>query len=209
METQTQQPVKKVAPAMDAPDVSQMPVAPVQSDVSEALPLSKQLSAMTQTELIKYADSNLGYKIDHGLSKEVIIANILKIDRDRKSQAAKVNEESYDKVVTVIDPPIEVRFFNMESSGTDLEFSYSEPRGMFGPKNPDGHKKCPKYHLFPGEVVKMAYSVYAHLTSLTFVTHKTVWDAETGNIKGTIPIVKPRFILQPIFTKEQLVKLNK
>jgi len=181
---------------------------PVNSDVSEALPLSKQLEAMTKAEMIKYADEVLGYKIDDKLTKPVITESILKIDASRKTEAQKVNEESLAAAVSEDDPEITVRFFNMETSGADLEFAYSGKRGMFGPKNPNGFKKCPRYHLFPGEVVKLAYSVYDHLSSLTYVTHKTVWDPNTGNIKGNIPIVKPRFLLQPIFTKEQLVKLN-
>ena len=181
---------------------------PVTSDVSEALPLSKQLEVMTKAELIKYADEVLGYKIDDKLTKPVITESILKIDASRKTEAQKVNEESLAAAVSEDDPEITVRFFNMETSGADLEFAYSGKRGMFGPKNQKGFKKCPRYHLFPGEVVKLAYSVYDHLSSLTYVTHKTVWDPNTGNIKGNIPIVKPRFLLQPIFTKEQLVKLN-
>ena len=181
---------------------------PVNSDISEALPLSKQLEAMTKAEMIKYADEVLGYKIDDKLTKPVITESILKIDASRKTEAQKVNEESLAAAVSEDDPEITVRFFNMETSGADLEFAYSGKRGMFGSKNPKGFKKCPRYHLFPGEVVKLAYSVYDHLSSLTYVTHKTVWDPNTGNIKGNIPIVKPRFLLQPIFTKEQLVKLN-
>jgi len=163
---------------------------------------------MTKAELIKYADTALGFKIDDKLTKVVIIENILKIDASRKSEAQKVNEESLAVAVSEADPEITVRFYNMETSGADLEFAYSGKRGMYGPNNPKGFKKCPRYHLFPGVVVKLAYSVYEHLSSLTYVTHKTVWDPETGNIKGNIPIVKPRFLLQPIFTKEQLVKLN-
>lgn len=181
---------------------------PIQSDVSEALPLEQQLKGLNRDELVTYLD-NLGYQSEEKLTKEAIKENILRIVADRKVQASKVNEESLKQTVSEDDPEIEVRFFNLESSGADLEFAYSEPRGMFGPKNPNGHKKCPKYHLFPGSVTKMAYSVYEHLSKLTFITHKTVWDEKTGMITGTIPIIKPRFILQPIFSKEQILKLNK
>ena len=181
---------------------------PIPSDVSEALPLEKQLAGMKKPELIEYAD-NLGYTVDGRINEKTIIENILKIVNDRKNEAQKVNEESLRMTVSKDDPEIEVRFFNLESAGADLEFAYSDPRGMFGPKNKNGYKKCPKYHLFPGETTKMAWSVYEHLSNLTFVTHKTVWDAATGMIKGNIPIIKPRFILQPIFSKEQLINMNK
>ena len=181
----------------------------VQSDVSEALSFSDQLDNMTKSEMIKLADNEFGYTIDSKLKIEVIKENLLRIDAARKSEAKKENEESLKMTVNESDPEIQIRFFNMESPGADLEFAYSGEVGMFGENNPKGYKKCPKYHLFPGEVVKLAYSVYEHLNSKTFVTHKTVWDVETGMIKGNIPIIKPRFILQPIFSKEQLLKLNK
>jgi len=180
---------------------------PIQSDITEALPLDKQLEVMTKPELAKYAD-RLGYNMDEKLTNAVMRENILKIVNDRKTQASKVNEESLAMVAGEDDPEIEIRFFNMESPGADLEFSYSEPRGMRGPVNKKGYTKCPKYHLFPGEVVKLAYSVYEHLTKLTYVSHKQVWDSNTGMQTGNIPIIKPRFILQPIFSKEQLRKLN-
>lgn len=183
-------------------------IEPSQSDLTEGLSLSEQLKGMSKKQLIKRAD-DLGFKVDERVKEDAIREQLLRLDAERKSQAAIVNKESLAMTASKEDPEIEVKFFNMESPGADLEFAYSEPRGMFGPKNKKGHKKCPKYHLFPGEIVKMAYSVYEHLSSLTFMTHKTVWDTESGMISGTVPIIKPRFILQPIFTKEQLVKLNK
>lgn len=197
--------------------MEQIEVEPIQSDMTEALPLDKQLDTMSKPEKIKYADEVLGYKISAKLKDDVIKKNILLINADRKTQATKLNKDSLAMTVSKEDPEITIRFFNMESSGVDLEFAYSGPQGMYGKEyskngktygNPKGFKKCPKYHLFPGEIVKLAYSVYEHLSSLTFVTHKTVWDQATGMITGTIPIIKPRFILQPIFTKEQLVKIN-
>jgi len=162
---------------------------------------------MTKDALIGYADK-LGYTVDRRLKEDTIIRNILKIVEDRKSDATRINAESLKATVTDDDRGITVRFFNMETAGADLEFAYSGKRGMFGPNNPNGHRKCPTYHLFPGEEVKLAYSVYEHLSGLTFVTHKAQWDSVTGMIKGNIPIIKPRFILQPIFSKEDLLKIN-
>lgn len=193
---------------MDTMEKLQTEQMPIQSDVSEAMPLDKQLDGMSKRTLIKYAD-DLGYTIDGRLSEKTIIQNILKIVNERKNIAQKTNEESLSMTVSEEDPMIEVRFFNLESSEADVEFAYSGKRGMFGPVNKRGYKKCPKYHLFPGEKAKLAYSVYEHLESLTFVTHKTVFDPQTGMIKGTIPIIKPRFILQPIFSKADIMNINK
>lgn len=190
---------------------------PVQSDVTEALPLEKQLEGMNKSQLTKYME-NLGYNVDKRLADKTIRENILLVVAERKNNAAKLNQESLKATVSEDDPMIEIRFFNLESPNTDLEFSFPGKRGMFGPEftqdgkifgNPKGHRKCPKYHLFPGESTKLAYSVYEHLESLTFVTHKTVFDPITGMIQGNIPIIKPRFILQPIISKEDLITMNK
>lgn len=201
---------------MDTMEQVQME-SPIQSDVSESLPLEERLKDMSKRQLIRYAD-DMGFQVDEKLTPKVIRENILMIDADRKGQAKKINEDSLRMAVTKEDPQIEVRFFNLESPNTDVEFAYSGKRGMYSKEfttddkkygNPKGFKKCPRYHLFPGQVIKMAFSVYEHLTSLTFVTHKTVFDAATGMIQGNIPIIKPRFILQPIFSKEDILKINK
>ena len=202
---------------MDTQEQIQEARVPVQVDVTESLPLEVQLKAMTKRQLIEYG-GNLGFNIDRRLKESTIIQNILAVVADRKSNAAKTNAESLRATVTEDDPMIEVRFFNIETPGVDIEFAFAGKKGMYGPKyikdgktygNPKGHRKCPKYHLFPGEVTKVAYSVYEHLESLTFVTHKTVFDPVSGMIQGNIPIVKPRFILQPVVTKSDLININK
>lgn len=195
----------------------QMDSMPIQSDVSEMLPLKEQIKGMNRNQLVKKADE-LGYQIDEKVEVKAIREAILTIDAEHKSNAKKTNEESLVMAVTETDPMIEVRFFNMESPNTDIEFAYSGKRGMYSKAfirdgktygNPNGFKKCPKYHLFPGEVARLAYSVYEHLTSLTFMTHKTVFDNVTGMIKGNIPIIKPRFILQLLLSKEDIININK
>ncbi len=190
---------------------------PVQVDVTNELPLEKQLNAMDKAELTKYMEG-LGYNVDKRLSDKTIRDNILKVVADRKNNATAMNKESFRATVSEDDPKITIRFFNLETPNVDIEFAFPGKRGMYGPKftkdgkeygNPNGHRKCPKYHLFPGEEVDLAYSVFEHLESLTFATHKTIFDPQTGMIQGNIPIIKPRFILQPVITKEDLIKINK
>ena len=193
---------------MDTMEKDVMEMEPVQSDASESIPLEKQLEKMDRPQLVEKMNE-LGYQVDGRVGEKTIRENILKAVAEQKSNAKQKNEESLAMAVSKEDPPIEIRFFNLESSNTDIEFAYSGPRGMFGPINKNGFKKCPVYHLFPGETAKLAYSVYEHLSSKTFVTHKPVFDPKTGMIGGNIPIVKPRFLLQPIFTKEQLINMNK
>ncbi len=190
---------------------------PVTVDVTNALPLEKQLNAMSRPELTKYME-DLGFNVDKRLAEKTIRENILKVVADRKNNATAMNEASFQATVSGEDPKITIRFFNLETPNVDIEFAFPGKRGMYGPKfikdgkeygNPNGHRKCPKYHLFPGEEVDLAYSVFEHLESLTFATHKTIFDPQTGMIQGNIPIIKPRFILQPVITREDLININK
>ncbi len=190
---------------------------PVTVDVTNELPLEKQLNAMGKPELMKYME-DLGFNVDKRLAEKTIRENIIKVVADRKNNATAMNKESFQATVSGEDPKITIRFFNLETPNVDIEFAFPGKRGMYGPKfikdgkeygNPNGHRKCPKYHLFPGEEVDLAYSVFEHLESLTFATHKTIFDPQTGMIQGNIPIIKPRFILQPVITREDLININK
>jgi len=190
---------------------------PVQSDLTESLPLEKQLESMNRTQLVKKMDE-LGYQVDGRVSEKTIRESIIKRIAEQKSNAKQRNAESLAMTISKDDPMIEVKFFNLESPETDIEFAYSGKRGMYGPAftkdgkkygNPNGFRKCPKYHLFPGEAVKLPFSVYEHLEKLTYVTHKAVHDPVTGMIGGNIPIIKPRFLLQLVVTKEQVINMNK
>jgi len=190
---------------------------PVQSDLTESLPLEKQLESMNRTQLVKKMDE-LGYQVDGRVGEKTIRESILKRVAEQKSNAKQRNAESLAMTISKDDPMIEVKFFNLESPETDIEFAYSGKRGMYGPAftkdgkkygNPNGFRKCPKYHLFPGEAVKLPFSVYEHLEKLTYVTHKAVHDPVTGMIGGNIPIIKPRFLLQLVVTKEQVINMNR
>ena len=212
MDTMEQQ-----VPSMEEQFNTLMTEPAVQSDLTESVPLKKQLEFMKRPALVEKM-SGLGYQVDGRVSEKTIRENILKIISEQKSNAKQRNAESLAMAVSKEDPMIEVKFFHLESPETDIEFAYSGTRGMYGPEftkdgkkygNPKGFRKCPKYHLFPGETVKLPFSVYEHLERLTYVTNKAVHDPVTGMIGGNIPIIKPRFLLQLVVTKEQVINMNK
>lgn len=179
---------------------------PVAVDVAGRVPLQKELEGMNKRQLIQYANEQMGYTIDEKLTKEAIVTALVQLDDNRKMEAQKVNRESTAKAVSETDPAIKVQFYNMESPTADLEFAYPGPRGMRGPVNKKGFSKCPVYHLFPGQITELPYSVIEHLEGLTFTTHQPHFDPMTGMQDGAIPVIKPRFILKIILTKEQMLK---
>lgn len=192
---------------------------PIPVDISDNVQLETRLKAMNKGQLIKYAGDEFSLKVEEILAEKVIIEQLLKLDKQRKSTALVQNEESLNKTVSIDDPPIKVRFFNLQSPDEVINFFFDGPKGMFGKAftgpngeklgNPNGHKKCPGYTLHPGEIYILALSVVEHLGSLTFTHYKTIIDPLTGHIGGNVPLLKPKYILNPVITKEQLLQLNK
>ena len=182
---------------------------PVPASVSEAIPLEKELEGMTRPQLVELAGEKYRLNIDVTVAKKSIIEEIVRADGAIKGQARKANEESARVAASETDQLLKIRFHRLDFPSADLEFNYTGKRGFKGPKNPKGFSKSPKYQLFPGEEYTLPRSVIEHLKSLTFSTHKTVFDAATGMVSGTIPIIKPRFIVEYVLTDEQLKKIGR
>ncbi len=188
--------------------VEQTMQKPVEVDISENVKLKTRLKTMNKDQLIKFGNDEFGMKIEPVLTNKVIIDNLLRLDDVRRGEAVKVNEESLNKSVSASDPPIKVKFFNLQSPTEVINFSFAGPKGMRGPVNKTGHKKCPVYKLRPGEEYTLPLSVKEHLEALTFTHYKTIVDPLTGQIAGNVPILKPKYILNPVISKEQLIALQ-
>lgn len=188
--------------------VEQAKRKPVAVDISDNVQLKTRLAAMNQDQLIKFGEDEFSLKIEPTLTNKVIIENLLRLDGIRRSNAVRVNEESLVKSISADDPPIRVRFFNLQSPTEVINFSFAGPKGMRGPINKTGHQKCPKYELYPSEEYTLPLSVKEHLESLTFTHYKTIIDPLTGQVAGNISTLKPKYILNPIISKEQLLALQ-
>ena len=160
-------------------------------------------------QLIQLADTKYGLTVDATVAKKAIIEELLRADSAVKGQAREITEKSAKMAATEIDQLFKIRFHRLDFPNADLEFDHDSGRGFKGPENPKGFTKLPHYHLYPGEEILLPHSVIKHLESLTFSTQKTVFDPTTGMISGTIPIIKPRFIVQLVLTDEQLKKIGK
>ncbi len=182
--------------------------SPVPASVSEAIPLEKELEAMTKMQLIQLADAKYGLTIDTTVAKKAIIQELIRADGAVKGQARKTTEDSSKMAASETDQLHKIRFHRLDFPNADHEFDYDSGRGFKSKKNPKGFAKLPHYHLYPGGECLLPRSVISHLKSLTFSTHKTVFDPATGMISGTIPIIKPRFIVEYVLTDEQLKRIG-
>ncbi len=188
--------------------VEQTMKKPVPVDISENVQLKVRLTTMNKDQLIKFGEDEFSLKIEPVLTNKVIIENLLRLDNIRRGDAIKVNEESLHKSISADDPPIRVKFFNLQSPAEVINFSFAGPKGMRGPINKKGHQKCPSYKLYPGEEYTLPLSVKEHLESLTFTHYKTIVDQLTGQVAGNVPILKPKYILNPVISKAQLLALQ-
>lgn len=178
------------------------------ADISGAVPLEETLKGLNKNQLIQHADENMGLKVDPNLSEDVIRKELLKFDGHQRNIAREESEKSAKETTSDDDPLVNVVFRNLQSMSEDITFNFPGPRGLFGPKNKKGHKKCPRYHLYPGMEIELPYSVIEHLRSKVFTRHIPVYDNATGLIAGVTPIITPRFILEQRLTKEQAIALQ-
>jgi hypothetical protein len=134
---------------------------------------------------------------------------MLKLDTHQRNLAREDSEKSAKASQSDDDPLINVVFRNLQSMAEDITFYYAGPKGVRGPVNKTGHKKIPKYHLYPGMEIELPFSVIEHLRAKIFTRHIPIYDNTTGLIAGVTPVITPRFILEQRLTKEQAIALQK
>lgn len=201
---------------------------PVVVDVASGVTLARQLERMTKDEMIDYADRSMGLTVDPALDVQTVKERLLVAENSRKNNARETNAQSLANTMELDrkcrehadkdkkfsykeNPMVTIRFWFMQHPGADIEFIFTDPYGFRGPRNKFGFNiaDAPHYRLFHGETYVLPYAVVEHLKNQTYVTHKTIIDPATGMIGGNIPILKPRFLCEPIISKEQWVDLAK
>lgn len=181
---------------------------PVEGDVNLRIPLRDQLKGMTRPRLVEYASDRFAVTISDKLTVPAIIDELCRMDDNIRKGAQDESEASAKMSIGQDDPPITIVFHNMQTVDEDITFSFAGPRGMRGPKNENGHKKCPRYHLFPGMQITLPYSVVEHLRTRICTRHKAIFDPITGMQSGTEPIISPRFLLEQRISKEEALMLE-
>ncbi len=207
-------------------------LAPQKADFMEVLPISQQLEVMSKEQLINYADTRMGLKVDSSLDPQTIKEELLRIMTAQKNSAREINKQSLDMTMALdktrkltakgwdgrtknkpfeykANPAIQVKFFFNQHPGVNEEFANSHPYGMSGEVNKFGFKKCPKYNLFHGETYVLPLLLIRHLEQKIFVTHKTILDPVTNMVLGVTPILKPRFVFQQFVSDEENIILAK
>ncbi|HUW44883.1 MAG TPA: hypothetical protein VMW50_03715 [Dehalococcoidia bacterium] len=196
------------------------------ADFVGGVTLASLLDGMSKEEMIAYADTKMGVKVDDSLELNTIKEKLLIVEAAKKNDARAKNAKSIEMTMALdakreraartsktlkyeANPLIQVKFHFIQHVGADLEFATSEPYGLSGPVNKYGFKREPSYHLFHGETYQLPLAIVEHLQSKTFMAHKPILDPVTGMQNGSIPIIKPRFILEVKLSRAQYLELGK
>jgi len=172
-----------------------------------------------KNDLLFYADEKYALAVDASLDVAVIVACIVDVDRVRRKEAGKLNEEStammvkHWKLKHGNDDPganmVTVDFAFREFPTADLRFIWDGDLGVRGPVNVNGLPKAQEFHLFPGQPYDLPLCVVKHLRSLLDFDAEPIIDEASGQIKGTRRTIKPRFRAGYILTDEQVASINR
>ena len=213
-------------------------LTPIKTDFASGISLAQELDRLDTAGLIAYADEKFSLTIDPALDPQTIKENLLRIHASMRNSARETNRTSLQMTMaldqkrkkawdawenasdkrTVKKPPfvyqpnpaVEVKFYFMQHAGANCEFANTHPYGFTGKDgtNQFGFKRAPKYNLFHGEMYVLPLLLVQELKKQIYTSHKPVIDRDTGLQNGTIPIIKPRFVFEPILSTEQLVALS-
>jgi hypothetical protein len=183
----------------------------------EFVPFSKRIAKLNSEQLLVIADKEFNVNIDAAMNADAIRAFLLQAYDGVRKAASQLNEESC-KLFIDHNPDerlVKFKFIPLEFANNPLEFNYD---GGFGVRGKGGTKlkkgqakrlaKMPHFKLVPGETYKLPMCVKKHLESLTTRDNKVIHDKETGMVTGNMPVIKPRFMLVPVVTDEQLTELG-
>ncbi len=177
------------------------------AETASDLMLKDQLKRLDKQALRQYLESFFGHTAEESVSKEDLAAAILQLNRDRIAQAQESTKEAAMSAVSENDPLVRVSFQNVESPGTDLEFSYGATPKAVDRKGKAKPGKIPTYHLIHNEEAEIPYSVYEHLRGLKVPEYKFATN-DQGFIKGVSKGWAKRFALELILTDKQKRQLK-
>ena len=191
------------------------------ADITGEITLIDRLEKMTKEEMVSFAAKDMGLNVDPSLDVQTIKEKLLIVEAGQRNNARNRNVKSLKMVMALvakrnasgkpklktIDPPVQVKFYNIQSPGADFEFTSTEPYGFKGEVNGYGFTTSPYFHLFHGEIYILPMSTIEHLQSLTYTAGKAIIDPVSGMQAGSIPTIKKRFSLEIQLSKGQYAAL--
>lgn len=183
----------------------------------EHVSFKDRISAMDEPQLRELASEEFNVTIDGQLKKDAIVKYLLDVYENTRKEAATLNKDSAQLFLdrNKDEPIIQIKFMPLDFPHAPVEFAYDGGYGVTGkgspklkPGQPKRLRQMPRFKFIPAEMYKLPLVVVKHLESLTYRDSKPKHDPVTGMIIGNIPIIKPRFMLQPVLTEDQLREMS-
>ncbi len=186
----------------------------------ENVPFRDRIAKLDESALRTLADEEFGLTIDGQLKKEAIVKQLVKIYEETTNAARTLNEQSAMLFLEADENErlIAVKFMPLDFPNAPVDFSNDGGLGLRGKKLGKGQKKPPNwdkglrkmpvFKFIPGETYKLPIRLIKILEDLTFRGSKPQHDPVTGMISGNMPVIKPRFMLTPVLSDEQMREMG-
>lgn len=174
----------------------------------------ERIKGLSKKELVVIASEEFQLNIDDRVGVEVLRDTLQRVHEERVTTAMEINQKAAqlflerdknEKLLTVI-------FLPLDFPNAPCKFSYDGGYGVRSRKdpkrNPNGLTRMANFFLIPGEQYQLPLCVINHLQSKTYRDNKPQFDPKTGMQNGNIPIIKPRFMLNPVLSDQAMSDLG-
>jgi hypothetical protein len=174
----------------------------------------ERIKGMSKNELTEIAKDEFQLSVDDRVLVDVLRDTLQRVHEERKTTAMEINQaasqlflerDKDEKLLTVI-------FLPLDFPNAPCKFSYDGGYGVRNRKNPkrnpNGLSKMANFFLIPGEQYQLPLCVINHLQGKTYRDNKPQFDSKSGMQNGNIPIIKPRFMLNPVLSDEAMKDLG-
>lgn len=174
----------------------------------------ERIKGLSKKELTELALDEFQLNIDSKITTDVIRDSLQRVHEERITTALEVNQKAAqlflerdkkEKLLTVV-------FLPLDFPNNPCKFSYDGGYGVRSRKdpkrNPNGLSRMANFFLIPGETYQLPLCVITWLQGKTYRDNKPQFDSSTGMQNGNIPVIKPRFMLNPVLTDQAMSDLG-
>jgi hypothetical protein len=174
----------------------------------------ERIKGLNKKELIALASEEFQLTIENKVGVDAIRDTLQRVHESRITSAMETNQAAA-QLFLERDPNeklLAIAFQPLDFPKNPLKFSYDGGYGIRDRKNPqrnpNGLTRMANFFLIPGETYQLPLCVIEHLQKKTYRDNKPQFDATSGLQNGNIPVIKPRFMLNPVLSAETMSNLG-
>ena len=174
----------------------------------------ERIKGLSRKELILLAKDEFQLNVDDRVGVDVLRDTLQRVYEERVTTAMEKNQAASQLFLErdKNEKLLEVIFLPLDFPNAPCKFSYDGGYGVrnrkMPKKNPNGLSKMANFFLIPGEKYQLPLCVINHLKGMTYRDNKPQFDSATGMQNGNIPVIKPRFMLNPVLSDQSMSDLG-